>query len=96
VNACEAGRVRGQVETNAAAFAELFLHSGVEAYIGTFWEVQDSAAKRFSASVYSLLASGERLESAVLKSRQDLLTANEPDWANYLLYGDGSFRLMVK
>ena len=87
--------MRGQVETNAAAFAQLFLQSGVEAYIGTFWEVQDSAATSFSAGVYSRLAAGERLEAAVLESRRSLLEANEADWANYILYGDGRFQLVV-
>lgn len=95
VNACEAGRVRGQVETNAAAFAELFLRSGVEAYIGTFWEVSDFAATSFAAGVYTRLASGARLDTAVQESRKELYEAHESDWANYILYGDGRFRLVV-
>ncbi|MFG0263491.1 MAG: CHAT domain-containing protein [Novipirellula sp. JB048] len=95
VNACEAGRVRGQVETNAAAFAELFLRSGVEAYIGTFWEVSDSAATSFAAGVYIRLASGERLDAAVQESRKELYEAHEADWANYILYGDGRFQLVM-
>lgn len=95
VNACEAGRVRGSTTTEAAAFAELFLRSGVEAYIGTFWEVRDTAAARFATGVYTRLAEGQTLESAVTKSRAELLKADEPDWANYILYGDGRFKLVV-
>ncbi len=95
VNACEAGRVRGSTTTEAAAFAELFLRSGVEAYLGTYWEVGDSAAASFATGVYTRLAEGQTLESAVTKSRAELLKANEPDWANYILYGDGRFKLVV-
>ena len=96
VNACEAGRVRGsEMETEAAAFAELFLRSGVEAYLGTYWEVRDSAAASFSTDVYVQLATGKTLESAVLTARKGLLEKDEPDWANYILFGGGSFRLVV-
>ncbi len=95
VNACEAGRVRGSTTTEAAAFAELFLRSGVEAYLGTYWEVGDSAAASFATGVYTRLAEGQTLESAVTKSRAELLNDNEPDWANYILYGDGRFKLVV-
>jgi len=95
VNACEAGRVRGSTTTEAAAFAELFLRSGVEAYLGTYWEVGDTAAASFATGVYTRLAEGQTLESAVTKSRAELLKAHEPDWANYILYGDGRFKLVV-
>jgi len=95
VNACEAGRVRGSTTTEAAAFAELFLRSGVEAYLGTYWQVGDTAAASFSTGVYTRLAAGQTLESAVTQARADLLKANESDWANYLLYGDGRFKLVM-
>jgi hypothetical protein len=95
VNACEAGRVRGKVATEGAAFAELFLRSGVEAYVGTYWEVGDSAASAFAGKVYLALAAGETLESAVLKGRKALIDAQEPDWANYILFGGGNFRLVT-
>jgi CHAT domain-containing protein len=95
VNACEAGRVRGSMTTEAAAFAELFLRSGVEAYLGTYWEVGDTAAASFASGVYARLAEGQTLESAVTKSRAELLRADERDWANYILYGDGRFKLVI-
>ena len=57
VNACEAARVRAE-STDAASFAEFFLRSGVEAYLGTFWRVGDAAAQLFSQIVYTSLAEG--------------------------------------
>lgn len=95
VNACEAGRVRGGPATEAVAFAELFLRSGMDAYLGTFWEVGDDAAALFAKIVYTQLALGDTLEQATLAGRIALFQAHERDWANYLLYGGGNFRLVV-
>ncbi len=96
VNACEAGRVRGDVTTEAASFAEFFLRSGVEAYLGTFWTVNDQAAQLFAGEVYAQLAAGRTLDQAVTLARKKLLTEKLPDWANYILYGDGHFRLIME
>ena len=96
VNACEAGRVRG-VSAGAvasAAFAEFFLRSGIEAYLGTYWRVSDQGAAQFATNIYSALAGGMTLDAAVRQSRQKLFEAKEKEWANYLLYGNGRFRLM--
>lgn len=95
VNACEAGRVRGRSGPEApAAFAEFFLYAGTEAFLGTYWEVADAAAAKFASGVYRRLADGQRLDDAVRESRAALLEAKQPDWANYLLYGDGRFQLV--
>jgi CHAT domain-containing protein len=95
VNACEAGRVRGEPSgSNAAAFAELFLRSGMDAYLGTYWEVGDAAAALFAGTVYTQLAMAATLEQATLAGRKALFQHNEPDWANYMLFGGGNFRLV--
>ena len=96
VNACEAGRVRGEPESEAAAFAELFLQSGLDAYLGTYWKVGDAAAALFADTVYTHLAMGMTLERATLAGRKALFEAEEPDWANYMLFGGGSFRLVTQ
>ncbi len=95
VNACESARVRGPVQTEAAAFAEMFLRSGIEAYLGTYWQVGDAAAATFAALVYGLLASGGSLDEAVRQARAALLKNGRQDWGNYLLYGDGRFHLVT-
>ena len=96
VNACEAGRVRGRAESEAAAFAELFLHSGMDAYLGTYWQVGDTAAAMFAGTVYTQLAMGHTLEQATLAGRKALFDAGEADWANYMLFGGGNFRLVTQ
>jgi hypothetical protein len=97
-NACESVRLRGEAEVvqgpeAARAFAEYVLLSGVEAFVGTFWPVRDGAAAHFSARVYGLLAKGEQLSDAVAQARQFLFDNGRADWANYALYGNGSFRI---
>ena len=95
VNACESARMRGPGRGSAAAFAEAVLRSGTEAYVGTFWQVQDDAAADFAASVYAQLVEGHSLSSAITNARAALLQAGMPDWANYSLYGNGDFRIRL-
>lgn len=91
-NACQSARMRNRVLPEAAqAFAEYFLRAGIEAYVGTFWPVGDASAARFASSVYRSLAKGKALDQAVRAARMEI--ADTPDWANYVLYGDGGLRL---
>lgn len=93
-NACQAGRVRGDVETHSTqSFAEFFLRAGVEAYLGTFWLVSDDGANAFATELYTKLANGSELGDAVVQARRVLQRAGISDWANYMLYGRAGFRL---
>lgn len=99
-NACQSGRVRGSGEglkppELARAFAEYFLRSGVEAYLGTFWPVLDAGAATFATTVYENLGKGVTLDAAVREARRVLYAQKNPDWANYVLFGDGDFRLAM-
>lgn len=96
VNACQAGRVRGNahVVREPQAFAEFFLRAGVDAYLGTFWLVSDDGAAQFASQVYEAMVNGRELGEAVIAGRKALVKASNSDWANYVLYGDGSFRLV--
>jgi hypothetical protein len=100
-NACQSGRVRGsglglKPPELARAFAEYFLRSGVEAYLGTFWPVLDKGAATFATSVYEELGRGFTLDAAVREARRVLYAGKNPDWANYVLFGDGDFRLATR
>jgi hypothetical protein len=102
-NACNIGRVRDvdplapppQVATAelTRAFAAYFLRAGIEAYVGTLWPVMDNAAANFTAAMYEALAAGKTVDESVLAGRNALHAAKQADWANYVLYGDGQFRL---
>ena len=99
-NACESGRVRAKHATTAreapesASFAEMFLRSGIEAYLGTYWKVKDQTAAEFASCVYASLASGKTLDTAVCEGRSQLDALGKNEWANYVLYGEGNFRLV--
>jgi CHAT domain-containing protein len=102
-NACRSARVREiEVPVHGAvvsapeftrAFAAYFLRGGIEAYLGTLWPVSDDAGARFAAAVYRSLATGASLDAAVLAARVELRDRQQADWANYILYGDGSFSI---
>jgi len=92
-NACEAGRVRAQTD-EAASFAEFLLRTGIEAFLGTYWRVADTAAAAFAAEIYASLARGETLDKAVRSGRIKLRESGSPEWANYVLYGEGRFQIL--
>ncbi|QEG41982.1 CHAT domain-containing protein [Roseimaritima ulvae] len=95
-NACEAGRVRGEPKEEqhqTFSLAEMMLRAGVEAFLGTFWEVNDKAAEAFAKQLYSTLTEGQSLRAAVTAGRAQLAAQGKKDWANYILYGDGRFCL---
>jgi hypothetical protein len=95
-NACQSARLRQQPTQEASrGFAEFCLRSPLEAYIGTFWPVGDQAAARFASGIYADLALGKALDEAVQLARRNLEQAGHADWANYLLFGDGSFRFIA-
>ena len=95
-NACQAGRVRGRPPARkheAYSLAEMVLRGGVEAFLGTFWEVGDAAAESFAKELYTQLSSGLTLRESVTFARRKLNQDQQNDWANYCLYGDGRFQL---
>jgi hypothetical protein len=94
MNACQSGQVvAGRDPYKAASLAAFFLRGGVEAFVGTLWTVFDRAAGCFSKTLYERLFAGYTLEESVRAAREALQKADEPDWANYVLYGDGRFKL---
>ena len=99
LGACESARVRGpndsEQDPRAArwSFAEAVLRRGVRSFIGTFFVVDDDAAQAFSTCLYEGLLAGRQLGDAVRDARALLHRQLQPDWANFLLYGDGTLTL---
>ena len=95
-NACQSGQTEewklhdgygGQI----FGLANAFLLSGVQHYVGTFWDIVDEPSAHFAKPFYTSIAKGEGIGTAIRNSREALL-ANGGEkalaWANYLLYGD--------
>ena len=103
-NACEAARVRMRATSRRAAralfgehrsssVAEAFLAGGVANFLGTHWPVGDAAALEFSTTLYERLVDGDTLGAAVLAARRRVLGLGSIDWADYVHYGNPTFRL---
>lgn len=103
LNACESGRVRNRSATvrerlyedftKSVSLAELILLGGVRNFIGTYWPVNDKAALEFSRAFYARLLNGDELAPALCIGREKAHAVNRKDWANYLHFGNPSYRL---
>jgi hypothetical protein len=72
------------------------LEEGVIAFIGTLWPVHDDSAIKFAETFYKNLLSGRGMSigEAFHVAREELYRNNDPNWMNYVLYGDPRFRLI--
>ncbi|MBC8026219.1 MAG: CHAT domain-containing protein [Steroidobacteraceae bacterium] len=74
--------------------AESLLRAGLAHYIGTHWPVVDASAATFAGVFYqSLLRTS--IGGALVRARRAVRARRSPDWADYVHYGDGEFRLKV-
>ncbi|MBF0559733.1 MAG: CHAT domain-containing protein [Nitrospirae bacterium] len=95
-NACQTGRteewkIGEDYEYKIFGLANAFLLSGVQHYIGTFWEIPDEAGYHFAIYFYKKLCEGVSIGEALRLARQSLIKKYGEDtivWAGYMLYGD--------
>ncbi|MBI4691786.1 MAG: CHAT domain-containing protein, partial [Nitrospirae bacterium] len=95
-NACQTGqtdewRIGEDYEHGIFGLANAFLLSGVQHYIGTFWEIPDEAGSHFAIHFYRNLIRGVTIGEAMQLSRRALIEKYGEDtivWASYVLYGD--------
>ena len=98
-NACQSGhsgewRIGEEDEQQIFGLANAYLLSGVQHYIGTFWEILDEPSSQFAKLFYGSLSQGESVGEAVRKAREKLIEAHGEEtivWAGYMLYGDPTF-----
>lgn len=100
-NACESARLRrGKaargsrslgVRTNLS-LAETLLRAGLAHYLGTHWEVADQSAAAFAGVFYRELLKTS-IGHALVKARRAIRARRSADWAGYVHYGEGDFRL---
>ena len=98
-NACQSGhsgewRIGEEDEQQIFGLANAYLLSGVQHYIGTFWEILDEPSSQFAKLFYGSLSEGESVGEAVRKAREKLIEAHGEEtivWASYMLYGDPTF-----
>ena len=98
-NACQSGQsgewqVQDDYGEQIFGLANAYLMSGVQHYIGTFWEILDDPSSHFAKSFYAFLIHGESVGEAVRKARERLIVVFGEEtivWASYMLYGDPRF-----
>jgi CHAT domain-containing protein len=98
-NACQSGhsgewRIGEEDEQRIFGLANAYLLSGVQHYIGTFWEILDEPSSQFAKLFYGSLSQGESVGEAVRKAREKLIEAHGEEtivWASYMVYGDPTF-----
>ena len=102
-NACQTGQTEAwkldeDYGSRIFGMANAFLLSGVQHYIGTFWEIPDEAGSYFAKSFYRSLAGGVTIGEALRSARSELIQKYGEDtivWASYMLYGDPTTRYVV-
>lgn len=102
-NACQSGQtgewqIKEGCEQEIFGLANAYLLSGVQHYIGTFWEIVDEPSSYFAKRFYGFLADGDPVGAALRKARQALIDAYGEEtlvWASYMLYGDPTYEFAV-
>ncbi|MCX5713139.1 MAG: CHAT domain-containing protein, partial [Candidatus Omnitrophica bacterium] len=100
-NACNSAAQQNEsigedYQTKAYNLAAAFLFSGVKHYIGAARRVEDKQALIFAREFYAQLLKGHSMGEAIRQARLKLFRQDKAvglSWANYLLYGDPSFRI---
>jgi len=94
-NACQSARSLEQNWNNTSNssfdLANAFIFSGVNHYVGTFWEILDEPSNTFALEFYRYLFTGKSIgESAGLarKKIKEKYGFQSISWASYLIYGD--------
>jgi class 3 adenylate cyclase/CHAT domain-containing protein len=99
-NACHTGEWKSNEALVQRVFslANAFLLSGVQHYIGTFWDVPDEPSCHFATHFYGNLVRGMTIGEAMLAARNSLIEKFGEDTifgSSYLLYGDPTTRYVV-
>ncbi len=96
LNACHSGRV-GAGLTHLAGWAQKLIDSGVSAFIGSLWEINDRLAAQFAQEFYdrffgtgAFAGRPQPLGQAFHEARMAIRAADpaNPTWLAYVLYGD--------
>ncbi len=84
LNACEAGRT--DPADPFAGVADTLVRRGIPAVIAMQFEVSDQAAIEFAPALYSALAAGQPIDTAVAEARKAMYTVSPLEWATPVLY----------
>ncbi len=103
-NGCQSGqtdqwKITSKYEEEIFGIANAFLVSGVQHYIGTFWDILDEPGLEFALAFYRAMLDGNHIGEAVRQARMHLIDKYGEEtivWASYMLYGDPSFNYLAE
>lgn len=90
LNTCHSGQIDFTL-TGLGGWAERMVNDiGVNAFVGTLWEVHDELAAEFAQMFYNTLRDDQTLGEAFHAARTHIRTLQpaNPTWLAYTLYGD--------
>lgn len=101
-NGCQSGqteewKIGGDYEKDIFGLANAFLVTGVQHYIGTFWDILDDPGHDFALAFYHEMIAGATVGESVRRSRLQLVDKYGEEtivWASYMLYGDPTFNYL--
>jgi CHAT domain-containing protein/TolB-like protein len=102
-NACKSGQTeQWKIDENynekIYGLANAFLLSGVQHYVGTFWEILDTSSSQFALDFYKSMFKGASIGEALHLARHSMIKTygkNSILWASYLLYGDPTTKYIL-
>ncbi len=103
-NGCQSGqteewKIDSGYENDIFGLANAFLVSGVQHYIGTFWDILDDPGRDFALAFYQEMVTGYSVGESMRRSRLHLIDKYGEDtivWASYMLYGDPTFSYLAE
>jgi CHAT domain-containing protein len=90
---CRTATRTGKSDINSLALA--FLAAGSRSAVGSLWDVEDAATRRFSVRLHQLLREGAPAADAVRRVQLEMLRSSDPSlndvrsWAAFQVYGGG-------
>jgi tetratricopeptide (TPR) repeat protein len=88
LSGCKTGQASDQ--GGLPSMSEALVSAGAPAVLGWALPVGDGAASILAPTLYSLLATGTRVDEAVARARQHLFEQNNPNWHLLRLYTDAT------
>ncbi|HEX6639570.1 MAG TPA: CHAT domain-containing protein [Thermoanaerobaculia bacterium] len=88
---CRTATRIGKSDINSLALA--FLAAGSRSSVGSLWDVEDAATRRFSVRLHQLLRAGTPVSQAVRHAQLEMLRSSDPtlsaphSWAAFQVYG---------
>ncbi|MFO8056274.1 MAG: CHAT domain-containing protein [bacterium] len=103
-NGCQSGqteewKIDSGYENDIFGLANAFLVSGVQHYIGTFWDILDDPGKDFALAFYQEMVAGYTVGESMRRARLHLIDKYGEDtivWASYMLYGDPTYSYLAE